>query len=763
VKTPLGEISDLLVEKHSDKITKLYNQNILVKDIGERLGISRAAVSRIIYVLKEQGKIKDRGQKGLKNIINAAYDKIKKREGRNPYLLELQRETGVFDNVIKKNLDRPLTSGRTVGPLRGAGAIATKEMYKTKKVDKPRPQKIAGEAVSVNWPSSESKKEYVKQLEEIYKSPKAKRTNQILAKNFGISVNDVERINKVLIKERNLKYPEADTTAVSKQRYGDLKLSQGFPDISAPAKSGYQFHHMLPYAGYAKVKSGDVMLFNKYLNAKIGPENLELNRIAREIVELDLNSDPNALNKLDALNAESEKFYNKAKNRLPKELKGATGYIKYNPIFDENGQVLRLAEERIGIDPKLSLQKFTNNVSKNIKDFSIEEVKKFKKNVINEANSLVNKTKLLSKTDQIKICNFLSNGGLPGDCARAIKKDPEKAAQIISKVPANTKETAAVKDSAQKLIRLYRGEGFKSRSGPTIKEMAKTFDVSEAEAKKKLLSGQWFTSDPVAASSYTDKLGKTKYVDVTPKEFMDFKRYVDRVNKTKSLSGGERFAVGTGDKLSIVPRYKLDEFEKADRLKSQRNIFKDFDLEGGYMKRAEGVLSYDSVKGGFVDPADPTTIVNQDQIKAWAESNPEKVTAGTEAVEAATNKSVLANVGKAMARVGAPLPTAILDSYFIGQQVKEGKGTAEIASNPLNWLGLATMEPLSKAAGIAEGGAFNKALRLGLNPATIRGITRFAGLPGLAISTALTAYDQYQKYKDGEGFIFNLLNQKGTE
>jgi len=383
---------------------------------------------------------------------------------------------------------------------------------------------------------------------------------------------------------------------------------------------------------------------------------------------------------------------------------------------------------------------------------------KLKTTLINLAeNKLTNK-------EQILVCNFLSNGGLPGDCKRAISQDPEKAAQIISKIPADTKETAAVKDSAQKLIRLYRGEGFKLRSGPTIKEMAKTFGVSEAEAKKKLLSGQWFTSDPVAASSYTDKLGKTKYVDVTPKEFMDFKRYVDRVNKTKSLSGGERFAVNTTDKLSIVPRYKLDEFEKADRLKSQRNIFKDFNLEGGYMKRAEGVLSYDSVKGGFVDPADPTTIVNQDQIKAWAKSNPEKVTAGTGAVEAATNKSVLANVGKAMARIGAPLPTALLDSYFIGQQVKEGKGTAEIASNPLNWLGLATMEPLTKVSGVATGsGALNKALRLGLNPATIRGISRFAGLPGLAISTALTAYDQYQKYKDGEGFIFNLLNQKGTE
>ena len=355
-------------------------------------------------------------------------------------------------------------------------------------------------------------------------------------------------------------------------------------------------------------------------------------------------------------------------------------------------------------------------------------------------------------------------GGPIDKCEAIIEADPERAAiKLNNEITATKGPLKELKDDAQKLIRLYRGEGFNLRTGPSIKEMAKTFNVSEAEAKKKLLSGQWFTSDPVAAASYTNKLGKTKYVDVTPKEFMDFKRYVNRVNKTKSLSGGERFAVGTGDKLSIVPRYKLKEFEEAGKLKTERNIFKDFTTKSGFMERAEGVLSYDSVKGGFVDPADPTTIVNQDQIKAWAEANPEKVTAGTEAVEAATNKSVISNVAKSLARVGAPLPVAAIDSYFIGKQVAEGKGTAEIASNPLNWLGLATMEPLAKASGIAEPGKLNTILRLGLNPATIRGITRFAGLPGLAISTALTAYDQYQKYKDGEGFIFNLLNQRGTE
>ena len=171
-------------------------------------------------------------------------------------------------------------------------------------------------------------------------------------------------------------------------------------------------------------------------------------------------------------------------------------------------------------------------------------------------------------------------------------------------------------------------------------------------------------------------------------------------------------------------------------------------------------LRWNNDIGAFVTPDED--VASQADLKKYAADNPMEVKVGEEPLKAATNKSVLANVGRTMAAVGAPLPTALIDSYFIGQQVKQGKSTAEIASNPLNWLGLATMEPLTKAAGIAEGDGLKKVLRLGLNPATIRGISRFAGLPGLAISTAMTAYDQYEKYKDGEGFIYKLFNKEGT-
>ena len=277
---------------------------------------------------------------------------------------------------------------------------------------------------------------------------------------------------------------------------------------------------------------------------------------------------------------------------------------------------------------------------------------------------------------------------------------------------------------------------------------------------------------------------------VTGKDYGLFKKLVNQVKKapeacrkilnyrTGGISPTCEIAIAKNPKLAAAKLTGLDAksgplAEIKNTSKEIVNLFKSGQVTtADKLPRPDDAILKDTFKetnlrwnndiGAFVTPNED--VASQSDIKKYAADNPMEVKVGEEPVKAATNKSVLANVGKAMARVGAPLPTAVIDSYFIGQQVKEGKGTAEIASNPLNWLGLATMEPLTKISGVAEGsGTLNKALRLGLNPATIRGISRFAGLPGLAVSTAMTAYDQYQKYKDGEGFIFNLLNQKGIE
>jgi hypothetical protein len=193
-------------------------------------------------------------------------------------------------------------------------------------------------------------------------------------------------------------------------------------------------------------------------------------------------------------------------------------------------------------------------------------------------------------------------------------------------------------------------------------------------------------------------------------------------------------------------------------VKGEDEIF--FDMTGKERKDFEKKISlkWNNDIGAF-ETANGD-VATQEDLKLYSEENPMEVKVGEEPPK--VNKSVLKTVGKTLAKIGAPLPTALIDGYFINKQMDEGKSTAEIAKDPLNWIGLAAMEPLSKVSGIAESGGLNKALRLGLNPATIRGISRFAGLPGLAISTAMTAYDQYKKYQNEEGFVYNLFNKEGN-
>ena len=370
-------------------------------------------------------------------------------------------------------------------------------------------------------------------------------------------------------------------------------------------------------------------------------------------------------------------------------------------------------------------------------------------------SKLISSTNKLPKADQLKFCSLLSNGGLPGDCKQALKADPEKAAKILSEAPVTSAAMKDVKGNAQKMIRLFRGEPLKSRTAESVKALAKRFNISEAEAGKRILEGQWYTPTPEMAGRYTDKLGKMKYVDVTPAEYLAMNKYTQRINKTNDLSGKLRYPVSEREAISIVPRRKLKQFEETGRMKSKRTMF-------GNVDTPEGILKYDSVVGGFVDPKYPTQVVDNAQIKTWAAENPMPVKAGTEDALKPIKGNLLKTVGKSLAYVGAPLPTALIDSYFVGKQISEDKPAAEIAKDPLNWLGLATMSSLSNISGVTKPGKVNAALRLGMSPGLIRGVSRFAGIPGLAISTALTAYDQYNKYQNEEGLIYNFFN-KGSK
>ena len=130
-------------------------------------------------------------------------------------------------------------------------------------------------------------------------------------------------------------------------------------------------------------------------------------------------------------------------------------------------------------------------------------------------------------------------------------------------------------------------------------------------------------------------------------------------------------------------------------------------------------------------------------------------------------------LGKGFYRLGSPLATA---AFTIPQVLDEDTTFKDIGTDPLNYLGLATMETLGKRAGTVAApaaaqatgimgalknygtlknvgeaipGKLSTALRLGLNPRVLAGASRFLGIPGLIASTGYTLYD-YLSNKDKE-------------
>ena len=344
-------------------------------------------------------------------------------------------------------------------------------------------------------------------------------------------------------------------------------------------------------------------------------------------------------------------------------------------------------------------------------------------------NTLIYKTKKLSEADQLAFCSLLSKGGLPGDCTKALKANPEKAAQVLSDAPTTSVAMKNVKKDSQKLIRLFRGEE------PNQKGINAMDNVYSSKLKNR-----FFFDNARDARYYARRqgsnTGRVLSVDV-PENFVNIGKKISERRKGPRL----------GNEI-ILPKKFVG--------KEKLNIIETARARG---EALTSKITFDKIKGAFINRSTGDA-VSSGELKAFAEETPISVIAGTEDAYKPIKKTFLKTVGKALAKAGAPLPTALLDGYFVGQQIKEDKSAVEIAKNPLNWLGLATMSSLTKVGGVTGSGTANAIARLGMSPGLIRGVSRFAGLPGLAISTALTAYDQYEKYKNEEGLIYNFFNEK---
>jgi len=214
-------------------------------------------------------------------------------------------------------------------------------------------------------------------------------------------------------------------------------------------------------------------------------------------------------------------------------------------------------------------------------------------------------------------------------------------------------------------------------------------------------------------------------------------------------------------------------------------------------------LKYDATQGSIVN-ANTDQTADQNQILEYIKDNPLKVTAGTSlgfgAQEVPGAYKAARDLGRGRVRstlgisgairpilttFGTPLLTGLYEGAIGAKRLEEGETMTDVLTDPLGpALGLSLMEPLSKMSGVVKGakptgimggitqalnpfnfgnvgtarpGLTSKILRMGLSPMGIRALSK-GGLYGVLALSALAGYDQYNKYQNEEGMVYNFLN-----
>ena len=110
-------------------------------------------------------------------------------------------------------------------------------------------------------------------------------------------------------------------------------------------------------------------------------------------------------------------------------------------------------------------------------------------------------------------------------------------------------------------------------------------------------------------------------------------------------------------------------------------------------------------------------------------------------------------LGKALGASFSPLAVGATLPMSIAAQRKGGTDWSDIATDPSNWFGPAFAASGADFAtkGMKSTGSLAKAIRMGMSPGALRMGSRFLGLPGLALTGGMWAYDKWKKRdKDDE-------------
>ena len=494
---------------------------------------------------------------------------------------------------------------------------------------------------------------------------------------------------------------------------------------------GFDINEIAGVTGTAKTGAGEFSQFIDIMDSNLNQKQMASFQSAFSQARKNIMNNPNSFefesNRINKLASRFEKEYGV---KLPKIRNLADVEKFYSPErlkeLSNQGLDIKKASEKLGYTIEMPKGAITAT------EF-VEQGSKGKTFL----NNFIKKVKSVPGGCRAIVTRAL--GGPLDTCEAIIKSDPEKAAVKLNNAITATKGPLKdLKKDSQKMIRLYRGEEPARKT-----ELYKSFK-GDKPMYDESLKGRFFFDNPADARWYAQRqgtlTGNVKSVDVP-----------ENMAKIGSKMAIRRRGPNYGSEVILPKKFVGKETVNIPQTAMAR--------AGAIVDKIKSGVKYNKDAGTFVNTTTnaPDTNFN---AKTYAQDNPIEVKAGTEDALKPIKGNLLKTVGKSLAYVGAPLPTALIDSYFVGKQISEDRPASEIAKDPLNWLGLATMSTLSEISGVSKPGKMNAALRLGMSPGLIRGVSRFAGIPGLAISTALTAYDQYNKYKNEEGLIYNLFNDK---
>ncbi len=386
---------------------------------------------------------------------------------------------------------------------------------------------------------------------------------------------------------------------------------------------------------------------------------------------------------------------------------------------------------------------------------------------------------------------FASGGaGCGVEMAQALDEDPIGTANKVKNIKVEGGAVNRIKNAATaflNFIGLGKGEGVEvfrgeraGASGKMAKYIPGTSQVEFVPYSDKL-KGRFFTASKKVAEQFADNPSKIKSLTIPQKDFNIGTNLARRIN------------VDQMTEQLILPRSVINKL-KDGTLKYNspafRNILRTLGKGKVFGAAAVAGAGAGALVKQFRNDEPDTYLSNENQMKAMLVDTFEEDTLGKAGIggelaaaglavpgSAAVYKArrspfktraamgplraALGPVGKAASGFATPLGMALTTPFYIANQIRQGDSLEDIATNPLNYLAPAFAGSLTKEAtrGMNQKGILARALRLGMNPATIRAGSKFLGLPGLALSLGYEGYDQYKKYQEGEGFLYNLLNK----